>query len=161
ELPSIHRPRRGAPSPFSALDVHTPGWFSTGSARLSTREPESQPLKPFWAEGPRGFNSLRPMARTGSPQSSGRERRFPSRVPRRRAALVGVDQLPDGRDLAAQLVVDGDLAVDLLAGMQDRGMVTPAELGTDPEQRDVRLLAHQEHRDLARHDDRLVALLAL
>ena len=77
ELPSIHRPRRGAPSPFSALDFHTPGWFSTGSARLSTREPESQPLKPFSAEGPRGFNSLRLMARTVSPQSSGRERRFP------------------------------------------------------------------------------------
>ena len=39
-------------------------------------------------------------------------------------------------------------------------MVAPAQLGPDPEQGDVGLRAHQEHRDLARHDDRLVALLA-
>src|SRR6476646_3411943 len=81
---------------------------------------------------------------------------------RRRTATrsVGVDQLPDRGDLAAQLVVDGDLTIDLVAGVQDGRVVTSAELGPDPQQRDVGLLAHQEHRDLARHDDGLVALLA-
>ncbi len=36
----------------------------------------------------------------------------------------------------------------------------PPQLRPDPEEGDVRLLAHQEHRDLARRDDRPVALLA-
>ena len=75
ELPSIHRPRRGAPSPFSALDVHTPGWFSTGSARLSTREPESQPSGTLRPRSRGSFTSLRLMARTVSPQSSARASR--------------------------------------------------------------------------------------
>ena len=48
-----------------------------------------------------------------------------------RPALVGVDQLADGGDLAAQLVVDGDLAGDLVAGVEDGGVVAPAELGAD------------------------------
>ena len=74
---------------------------------------------------------------------------------------VRVDELADRGDLAPQLVVDGRLAVDLVAGMEDRRVVATAELGADPEERHVGLLAHQEHRDLAGHDDRLVALLAL
>ena len=40
-------------------------------------------------------------------------------------------------------------------------MVPPAELGADAQERHVGLLAHQEHRDLTGHDDRLVAFLAL
>src|SRR5215213_9184376 len=73
---------------------------------------------------------------------------------------VGVDELPNRGDLPAQLVVAGRLASDLVAGVQHRGMVAPTQLGADAQERDVGLLAHQEHRDLARHDDRLVALLA-
>ncbi len=49
------------------------------------------------------------------------------------AVSVGVDQLPDRRDLASQLVVDRDFAGDLVAGVEDRGVVPAAELGTDPE----------------------------
>src|SRR6187200_1098112 len=45
-----------------------------------------------------------------------------------RRCSVGVDQLADRGDLAAQLVVDRHLAVDLVAGMQDRRMVAAAEL---------------------------------
>src|SRR5689334_22149047 len=44
------------------------------------------------------------------------------------AALFRVDQFADRRDLTAQLVVRGDLARDLVAGVQDRGVVAPAQL---------------------------------
>src|SRR5450755_1795054 len=74
---------------------------------------------------------------------------------------VGVDQLAHSGDLAPKLVVGRRLAVDLVAGVEDRGVVPPAELGTDPQERHVGLFAHQVHRDLAGHDDRPVALLAL
>ncbi len=47
---------------------------------------------------------------------------------------VGVDGLPDGRQLAAQLLVARGLLIDLLAGMQDRGVVTTSELGTDAQE---------------------------
>src|SRR5438045_4795469 len=77
----------------------------------------------------------------------------------RTASSVGVDQLPDRRDLTPELVVDRDLAVDLVARVEHGRVIATAEFGTDPQERDVRLLAHQEHRDLARDDDGLVALL--
>src|SRR5439155_21625912 len=76
-------------------------------------------------------------------------------------ASVGVDQLADRRDLPPQLVVACRLPGDLVAGVEHRGVVAPAELRADAQERDVGLLAHEEHRDLARDDDRLVALLAL
>ncbi len=47
---------------------------------------------------------------------------------------VGVDQLADGGQLAPKLVVVLALPVDLGAGMQNGGMVPPAELGTDAQQ---------------------------
>src|SRR5919206_4006022 len=75
-------------------------------------------------------------------------------------ASVGVNELPDGRYLASEFVVDGRFTGDLVARVENRGMVAPAELCADSKQRYVRLLAHEEHRDLARHDDALVALLA-
>ena len=40
-------------------------------------------------------------------------------------------------------------------------MVPSAEFGPNTQERDIGLGPHQEHRDLARHDDRLVPLLAL
>ena len=46
---------------------------------------------------------------------------------------VGVDQLADGCDLAAKLVVDGGFAGDLVAGMEDGRVVAPSQLSTDPE----------------------------
>src|SRR4051794_34466349 len=54
---------------------------------------------------------------------------------------VGVDQLPDCGDLAPELVVDRDLAIDLVARVKHGRMVPPAELGADPQERHVRLLA--------------------
>ena len=50
------------------------------------------------------------------------------------AGSVGVDQLADRGDLAAQLVVRARFAGDLVAGVEDRGVVPPAELGADPEE---------------------------
>src|SRR5215218_2760724 len=131
--PVADRPRRWTRrSADDDPDVHNRGWFSTDSAPLSTIE-RSKWTRRAW---PR---NVRAMSRSRS---------------------VGVDQLPDGGDLTPELVVDGDLARDLVAGVQDRRVIPAAKLGTDPEERDIRLFTHQEHRDLARHDDRLVSLLA-
>ena len=46
---------------------------------------------------------------------------------------VGVDQLANGCDLAAKLVVDGGFAGDLVAGVEDGRVVAPSQLSTDPE----------------------------
>src|SRR5688500_13125042 len=74
---------------------------------------------------------------------------------------VGVDQLANRRDLASQLVIARRFPGDLVAGVQDRGVVPVAEPRADAQQRDDGFLAHQEQRDLPGHHDRLVALLAL
>src|SRR5438132_12253405 len=75
-------------------------------------------------------------------------------LPTAETRLVRVDQLADRRDLPPELVVDLHFARDLAAGVEDRGVVPPSELGADPQQRCVRLLAHEEHRDLPRNPDR-------
>src|ERR1019366_2922986 len=83
-------------------------------------------------------------------------------VPTRRTGRsISVDQLAYGGDLATELGPGRRLAVDLVAGGEDRGVVSAAELGTDPQERHVRLLAHEVHRDLAGYDDRPVTFLAL
>lgn len=56
----------------------------------------------------------------------------PGRAPDAGSRLLGVDQLADRRDLAAELVVVRDLARDLVARMEDGGVVAIAELGADP-----------------------------
>src|SRR3954454_19862916 len=84
---------------------------------------------------------------------SGRLSTAAGRSAARTPSSVGVDQLPDGRDLTAELVVDRDLAVDLVARVEHRRVVATAEFCADPQERHVGLLAHQEHRDLARNDD--------
>ena len=51
-----------------------------------------------------------------------------------RRPSIGVDQLPYRGDLAPQLVVHGRLAGDLVARVEDRRMIAPAQLRADPEQ---------------------------
>src|ERR1035437_544198 len=89
--------------------------------------------------------------------SEERRRQRSNRPPERR--LVGVDQLADRRQLPPQLVVDAHLAVDLVASMEDGRVISSTQLRSDTQQGHIRLLAHQEHGDLAGHDDGLVALL--
>ncbi|MEA2676359.1 MAG: hypothetical protein QOJ81_500 [Chloroflexota bacterium] len=48
--------------------------------------------------------------------------------------LFGVDELPDGSEIAPQLLVLLGFSVDLVARMQDRGVVTAAELLADAQQ---------------------------
>jgi hypothetical protein len=69
-------------------------------------------------------------------------RAFACRPPSAEGRLVRVDQLADRGDLAPQLIVDGRLAGDLVAGMEDGRVVPATQLGADPQQRDVGLLAH-------------------
>ena len=47
--------------------------------------------------------------------------------------LFGVDELADRGDLSSKLVVGGDFARDLVAGVQDGRMIATAELGADPQ----------------------------
>jgi len=47
---------------------------------------------------------------------------------------VGVDQLADRGDLPAQVIVDRDLPVDLVARVQDRRVVPATELGADAQE---------------------------
>src|SRR5579859_4040364 len=84
-------------------------------------------------------------------QGSASTRRVENGAARLRVAhrSVSVDELPNRRDLASQLVVDGGQSSDLVAGMEDGRVIAAAELGADPKERDVGFLAHEEHRDLA------------
>ena len=163
------QPRRGGARGGRAVDGRDGrepsrrGTHPREAGAVDSRGPAAR--RPVVHTGPRFSTEFGPRypqpgqagaAAAGDPRPGGTGRR--GRRPA--GASVGVDQLADGRDVAAQLVVDGDLAVDLVAGVEDRGVVAAAQLGADPEERDVRLLAHQEHRDLARRHDRPVALLA-
>ena len=47
---------------------------------------------------------------------------------------VGVDQLANRGDVAAHLVVEGRLPVDLVVRVEDGGVVPASELGADPQQ---------------------------
>src|SRR6266508_4272784 len=52
-----------------------------------------------------------------------REAQTPSRRARRAAGLLGVQHLPEGPDVPAEVVVLRHLTLDLLAAVQDRGVV--------------------------------------
>src|SRR6185369_7180800 len=148
--------RRSVDEPSPAVDRTVRAGDGTGAGRWMTGHDA----------GPPGWRRvLRPPCRTGlsrnkPPLTNRRRGSGPPdlpRLPHTRAARpprsVGVDQLADRRDLAAKLVVAGRFAGDLVAGVEDRRVVPTAELRADPEERHVGLLAHEEHRDLARHDD--------
>ena len=131
-----------APAPAGGLLSTTDGGFPPDS------RPYPRPSPVALATG--CHRAVRPP-----PPAASRERRTAIS-----GASVGVDELSDRGELSPQLLVRGGLAAYLVAGVDHRGVVPPAELGADPEERDVGLLAHEEHRDLTRHDDRLVALLS-
>src|SRR6266545_6653837 len=76
------------------------------------------------------------------------------------SGLVRVQHLAEGPDVPAEVVVLGHLALDLLAAVEDGGVVAAAESLADTHERRLGLLAHEVHRDLAREDDLLVAGLA-
>src|SRR4051812_49277249 len=102
----------------TGADVHIREGFSTGIRPLSTRSPaDGSPEHRF-----RASLAVMPQALASADErvSIGDER-----------VSIGVDELPDGGDLAPELVIRGDLAVDLVAGVEDRRVVAAAELGTD------------------------------
>src|SRR5438105_15952969 len=72
-----------------------------------------------------------------------------------------VEPFPDGLDLVAKAFVLLELVHDLLDRVQGRRVVAAAEGLPDHRQGGGRLFADNEHGDLAREDDVLVAPLAL
>src|SRR6188472_1655118 len=76
-----------------------------------------------------------PRFRHGYPRCGTLGRLEPgSEEPIDRPGSVGVDQLADRGDLSAQLIVDGGFAGDLVARVQDRGVVPAAQLRPDPQE---------------------------
>ena len=113
--------------------VHSGERLSTESGRLST---ESGPPEPN--EGRGMLIARRPVA--GGMIEAGavtlRPLMYRSRMfgPPPQLHSLGVDELAHGGDLPPQLVVGGRLPGDLVAGMEDGGMVATAELRADAEQ---------------------------
>src|SRR5882762_11840164 len=99
-----------------------------------------------------------PHAGTAYPHSLGPETgRKPPQGPR----SIGVQQLAKRPHVASEVVVFGHLAFDLLAAVQDGGVVSSAERFADPHEWGLGLLAHEVHGDLAREDDLPIARLPL
>ena len=83
---------------------------------------------------PRVFHGIVPLSTTMGRSGPGFQDGPARAKPWDGSAFSARHQLPD-RGLAAQLIVDRDLAIDLVAGVEHRRMVSSAQLGPDPEQR--------------------------
>jgi hypothetical protein len=118
---TLHVGSPGCPA-ARAGDVHIGPWLSTESGWLSTRRGR----KPA-QEAPELASSVRVGPASGATSQS-------PATPFGATGSVGVDQLADGGDLTAELVVDSGFAGDLVAGMENGRMVAPAQLGPDPEE---------------------------
>src|SRR5258706_3248333 len=73
---------------------------------------------------------------------------------------LGVQHLPEGTDVPAEVVVLRHLALDLFAAVEDRRVVAAPQGLADAHKGRLRLLAHEVHRDLTRQDHLLVGGLA-
>src|SRR5579885_3353480 len=71
-----------------------------------------------------------------------------------------IEHLPNGLDLASKRGVFAQVLFDFFAAVADGAVVAPAKFLADFARGGASLLAHQEHRHLARHYDILVALFA-
>src|SRR5262245_50971595 len=81
--------------------------------------------------------------------------------PDRRASSSGsLEPLDDIGDLLVDRLALPHLALDLLDGMDDRGVVASAEQASDARVAEVGLLTEDVHRDLAAGDERALATLA-
>jgi len=88
-------------------------------SEMSTTTPGCPPNRPGYPHGPKNPRADGvPEVRLGPRRASDRS--------------VGVDQLADRGNLPPELIVDGRLAGDLVAGMKDRGVVAATQLGADP-----------------------------
>ena len=63
------------------------------------------------------------------------------------------EQVTNGHDAAAKRLIRLDLFADLLAPVEHRRVISPAENGADLRQRGVGLLANQVHGHLTRQGD--------
>src|SRR5260370_41554240 len=125
------------------------GWPGTASPAVSRN-----------ATGLRVGDTLRGRLSTNTasyPQVGGA---YPHAQARAQRSLFGVQQLAEGVDVPAEVVVLAHLAFDLLAAVQHGRVIASAEGFADPQQRRLGLLAHEVHRDLPRQDDLLIARLA-
>ena len=103
------------------------GCLSTPRLRISAANTESSLAEPT-ASDPAGrpagpdIRRALPSRKRGAGKAIDRE------------ASVGVDELADRSQLTPQLVVDAHLAIDLVAGVQHRGVVSSTQFGADAKQ---------------------------
>src|SRR5690349_9480968 len=124
----------------------------SGSGRAVRRTPGSEPAGSSHPPHRRDRCAGGCAEPTGSTQLSHRPagERSPGLLDARRELLDDVERL----------AVLADQARDAVHAVHDRGVVAPAELGADLGKRLVGQLAAQVHRDVARQDDDLRALVA-